>query len=163
SLLVQSTTRAAAVAAGHAAGAVPAAVAHLATEVSRAMFLSTFRVSLLALPAALVLGAAGVVALAGPAAPPAPSTVPASLPPAPPAPAAAGAGRREHAPAPPPRGPGGPAGPRRAGLEGRVPQGLRPRRRPGDQASARPVPRLPQGLHGHPPRRAVARPLRVGR
>jgi RNA polymerase sigma factor (sigma-70 family) len=66
--LVESTVKAAAVAAGHAAGAVPAAVAKLVTGVSRTMFLAKVRLGLLALPAALLLGS-GVFALARPAGP----------------------------------------------------------------------------------------------
>jgi RNA polymerase sigma factor (sigma-70 family) len=65
--LAEATLRAAAVAAGHAVGTVPAAVAQLVTGVSRAMFLTNARLGLLVLPAALLLGSAGVFAFARPA------------------------------------------------------------------------------------------------
>jgi hypothetical protein len=65
--LVEATLKAAAVAAGHAAGTVPAAVAQLVTGVSRTMFLTKVRLGLLVLPAALLLGSAGVFAFARPA------------------------------------------------------------------------------------------------
>lgn len=71
--LVDATLRAAAVAAGHAAGTVPAAVAQLVTGVSRAMFLTKVRLGLLVVPAALLLGS-GVFALARPAGEPARAT-----------------------------------------------------------------------------------------
>src|SRR5205823_415776 len=67
---------------------VPAAVARLVTEVSRAMFVTKFRAALLLLPAALALGTAGAFALARPAGP-APADEPTARTPIAPAPVAA--------------------------------------------------------------------------
>ena len=61
--LVDTTIRSAAVSAGHAAGAVPAAANHLAAEVARTMFLLKLRAGALVLAAALVGSAAGLVGL----------------------------------------------------------------------------------------------------
>jgi RNA polymerase sigma factor (sigma-70 family) len=61
--LVETTIRSAAVTVGHAAGVVPAAANHLASEVARTMFLLKLRAGVLVLAAGLIGSAAGLAGL----------------------------------------------------------------------------------------------------